>query len=117
VAKFVVDANVAIKWVIPENHTNFALRLLDSNDNILLVPDFFFPEIGNIFWKRVRRGEATIDRAQESLQELTAVNTNLCLFASDVDGISHRCQSSTSSLRLHLSEFGCYQQLPNGHSR
>ncbi len=37
--KFVVDANVAIKWVLPEIHTDIALRLLDDDDNILLVPD------------------------------------------------------------------------------
>lgn len=77
-SKFVVDANVAIKWVIPEIHTDIALRLLDDDSNILLVPDFFFPEIGNIFWKRVRRGETTLEQALLSLNELKEVNLQIC---------------------------------------
>ncbi len=77
-AKFVVDANVAIKWVIPEVYTNIALRLLDDDSNLLLVPDFFFPEIGNILWKRVRRGELTLEQAKENLAELKTVNLQIC---------------------------------------
>ncbi|NEQ73984.1 MAG: type II toxin-antitoxin system VapC family toxin [Okeania sp. SIO2C9] len=73
-SKFVVDANVAIKWVIPEIHTEVALSLLDNQDNLLLVPDFFFPEIGNILWKRVRRGEMNITQAQLSLDTLKSVD-------------------------------------------
>jgi predicted nucleic acid-binding protein len=74
VSKFVVDANVAIKWVIPEIHTELALSLLDNQENLLLVPDFFFPEIGNILWKRVRRGEMNITQAQLSLDTLKSVD-------------------------------------------
>jgi predicted nucleic acid-binding protein len=77
-SKFVVDANVAIKWVIPEIHTETALRLLDDEETTLLVPDFFFPEIGNILWKRVRRGEATLEEARETLNELSRTNLQIC---------------------------------------
>lgn len=72
--KFVVDANVAIKWVIPEIHTELALSLLDNQDNLLFVPDFFFPKIGNILWKRVRRGEMNITQAQLSLDTFKSVD-------------------------------------------
>ncbi len=47
-----VDANVAVKWVLPEIHSDVASRLLTS-DYTLSVHDFFFSEIGNIFWKQV----------------------------------------------------------------
>lgn len=67
--QFVVDANVAVKWVVPEIHSTAALRLRNS-EYTLLVPDFFFPEIGNVLWKRVRRGEITLDDAQEDLGAL-----------------------------------------------
>jgi predicted nucleic acid-binding protein len=77
VNKFVVDANVAIKWVIPEIYTDIALRLLDDESNLLLVPDFFFSEIGNIFWKRVRRGELTLEQAQQNLTELRMVDLQI----------------------------------------
>ncbi len=75
--QFVVDANVAIKWVLLEIHTDSALRLL-NNDYTLLVPDFFFPEIGNILWKRIRRSEITLEEAQENLSELSQVNFQIC---------------------------------------
>jgi predicted nucleic acid-binding protein len=65
----VVDANVGIKWVLSEVYSEVALRLLDD-DHELLVPDFFFPEIGNILWKRIRRGETTLELAQNDLSVL-----------------------------------------------
>jgi predicted nucleic acid-binding protein len=67
--KIVVDANVAIKWVLPEIHADAALRLRQP-DYELLVPDFLFPEIGNILWKRVRRNEISLVEAQLDLQAL-----------------------------------------------
>ncbi|GAA6615135.1 type II toxin-antitoxin system VapC family toxin [Scytonema sp. NUACC26] len=73
-SKFVVDANVAIKWVLPEIHTTAALRLLENESNVLLVPDFFFSEIGNILWKKVRRGEMTLDVAQQHLTNVIEVD-------------------------------------------
>ena len=75
--KFVVDANVAIKWVLTEIHSDAALRLRNS-DSEMLVPDFFFPEIGNIFWKRVRRGEMTLDEAKNDLEALLSLPLYIC---------------------------------------
>jgi len=74
--QFVVDANVAIKWVVPEIHSAAALRLRNHNYT-LLVPDFFFPEIGNILWKRVRRGETTLEDAQEDLGALMGLGLQI----------------------------------------
>jgi len=68
--KIVVDANVAIKLVLPEIHSQAAFRLRNS-DWEFLIPDFFFPEIGNIFWKRVRKGEMNLDEAQNHLAVLS----------------------------------------------
>ncbi|WP_233258251.1 type II toxin-antitoxin system VapC family toxin [[Phormidium] sp. ETS-05] len=75
-SKFVVDASVAIKWVVPEIHSAAALRLRKP-DYELIVPDFFFPEIGNILWKRVRRGESTQESAQEDLTALMELTLNM----------------------------------------
>ena len=74
--EFVVDANVAIKWVVPEIHSEAALCLRNV-DYTLLVPDFFFPEIGNIMWKRVRRGETTLENAQEDLAALMGLGLEI----------------------------------------
>jgi len=40
VAKLVIDANVAIKWILPGIYSDRALSLLDSEQDEFLVPDF-----------------------------------------------------------------------------
>ena len=74
---FVVDANVAIKWVLSEIYSSDALRLL-NDDYELLVPDFFFPEIANILWKRFRRGETTLELAQQDLSTFMGGDLQVC---------------------------------------
>lgn len=69
--RFVVDASVAIKWVVPEIHFEAARRLLGRNYE-LLVPDFFFSEVANVFWKRVIRGEDSMDDAKVALEAIKA---------------------------------------------
>ena len=71
-SRYVVDASVGIKWFVPEIHSDAARQLL-TEDNILLVPDLFFPEIGNILWKRVRRGEDTPEAVRQALAEFSTV--------------------------------------------
>ncbi|MDB9307101.1 hypothetical protein PN471_00160 [Aphanizomenon sp. CS-733/32] len=56
----------------------FYLLLLEPNYQ-LLVPDFFFPEIGHILWKRVRRGEMNLDDAQNDLELLLGLPLQICL--------------------------------------
>jgi predicted nucleic acid-binding protein len=73
VTLFVVDANVAIKWVLTEIHSDTATRLLD-NSYELLVPDFFFSEVGNVLWKRVRRGEINPETANAYLNAILDVD-------------------------------------------
>lgn len=59
VRRLVVDASVAIKWYVPEVHSEAAARVLDERAKgvRLQVPDLFFPEFGNILWRKVRVGE------------------------------------------------------------
>lgn len=60
-SKFVIDAGVAIKWVIPETGTEEALTLLRAGG--LCAPDLITAECANILWKKQRRGEITSDEA------------------------------------------------------
>ena len=60
----VVDASVVAKWFFPEEHSPESRRLL-SPRRTLLAPDLIWSEVGNIAWKRVRRGEM---KAQEAAQ-------------------------------------------------
>jgi len=62
--KAVVDASVAVKWFVPEIHSEAAVRLLDA-EIALYAPDLISPEFGNILWKKVRRREIGRDEADE----------------------------------------------------
>ena len=62
--KAVVDASVAVKWFVPEVHSEAATRLLDA-EIALYAPDLIAPEFGNILWKKVRRKEIARKEAGE----------------------------------------------------
>ncbi len=70
---FVVDASVAIKWFLPENHSEAALRLL-TQPHTLHAPDLIFSEFGNVLWKRVRRNEILKEEADAILEGLRTLN-------------------------------------------
>jgi predicted nucleic acid-binding protein len=73
VSLFVVDASVAIKWFLPENHSEAALRLL-TQPHTLHAPDLIFSEFGNVLWKRVRRNEISKEEADAVLEGLLTLN-------------------------------------------
>ncbi|MBD0389740.1 MAG: type II toxin-antitoxin system VapC family toxin [Nostoc sp. C3-bin3] len=77
-SQYVLDASIAIKWFIPKVYSDAARRLIASNYTFL-VPDFFFPEVGNVLWKRVRRGEDTAENARQTLTDLNAVPVEVYL--------------------------------------
>ena len=52
---FVVDASVAIKWVVAEDDSAQALAL--RKNSRLIAPDLLVAECANILWKKVQRGE------------------------------------------------------------
>ena len=51
----VIDASIAIKWVVEEDGTSEALVLRQKAK--LIAPDLLVAECANIFWKKVQRGE------------------------------------------------------------
>ncbi len=59
---FVIDASLAIKWLVEEEGTVEALTILEKAK--LSAPDLLIAESANIFWKKVRRGELSEDEAQ-----------------------------------------------------
>lgn len=65
----VVDASVVAKWFFPEEHAEASLRLIFARRR-LLAPDLVWSEVGNIAWKRVQRGELTVDEAQALVDDL-----------------------------------------------
>jgi predicted nucleic acid-binding protein len=67
--RFVVDASVALKWVLPEDHSESAARLLVEGLE-LWAPDLVWSELGNILWKKWRREEIPGERVPTFLRVL-----------------------------------------------
>ncbi|HEY3889210.1 MAG TPA: type II toxin-antitoxin system VapC family toxin [Caulobacteraceae bacterium] len=63
----VVDASVALKWVLDEPGSQAADALLDEE---LVAPALWLVEAANALWRRARRGELTHEEAKERLVEL-----------------------------------------------
>lgn len=57
----VIDASIAVKWVVPEDGTEEALALLDAGG--LIAPDLIIAECANILWKKTMRGELKREEA------------------------------------------------------
>lgn len=67
----VVDASVVVKWVIEEEGSKEAHRLLEAHlrgDDSLAAPDLMPLEVASAFWKRRRYIPA--DKAREALVSL-----------------------------------------------
>jgi predicted nucleic acid-binding protein len=65
----VVDASVAVKWLVDESDREAAHSLLDTDER-LIAPDLVVIETGNVLWKKIRRGEITSHQAVLGVQEL-----------------------------------------------
>ena len=73
VSGFVVDASIAIKWVVDEPGAKIAIQLLD---HMLAAPDLLGPECANILWKKVMRGELSPQEADSHGGRLGASPTS-----------------------------------------
>lgn len=55
---YVVDASVAVKWLVTEAFSEQAAQLLDK-DLTLIAPELLFAEVTNALWAMCRRGNIT----------------------------------------------------------
>jgi predicted nucleic acid-binding protein len=95
----VIDASIAIKWVVEEEGTAEALALKRSAR--LATPDLLVPECANILWKKVRRAELSSQEASIAARllarseiELLPMRTLLeraCRLAVDLDYPAYDC--------------------------
>ena len=53
--RLVVDASVAIKWVLKEPGSDAARRVAERAE--MLAPELLWAELGNVLWRRQRSGE------------------------------------------------------------
>lgn len=66
----VVDASVAVKWLVDEPGSDQAGRLLDQ-DLVLHAPELLYVEAGNALWALARRRIISHQEADEAIKLLT----------------------------------------------
>lgn len=65
----IIDASVAMKWILPEEFSEQAITLLDSEDE-LYAPEFLLIEIANALWRKCLGGELVVADAKLALSEM-----------------------------------------------
>jgi predicted nucleic acid-binding protein len=72
----ILDASVAAKWFLPGPAETLAAEAVDLLESYsagrlrLLVPDLFWPEVGNVLWKAVRQGRMSRTSAEQAIAAL-----------------------------------------------
>ena len=75
----VVDASVAIKWVLVEPGRDAAMSLLGRS--ALIAPELILAECGNVLWKRIRTGQLARQTAEDCFSVLCRAPVNLVAVA------------------------------------
>ena len=79
--QYVIDSNVAVKWFLPEPHSEKAFALLEDFRHQglgLVAPDLLVPEVGHVLWKRsVLTREVPLSEAEESYNDLLSLQIPL----------------------------------------
>ena len=94
-SRFVVDACVAVKWLVSEEHSDVALRLIRQNHE-MIAPGLFLSEIANVLWKKRQQGQIDGDKARKALRGLAGagieihMEDNLVYDALDIS-LTHGC--------------------------
>ena len=103
----VIDASVAIKWLLPEDGSEFALSILEQGFS-LAAPDLIVSEIGNVLWKKSRTGKISPQTSVRLLTEFQNLSMRIissAKIATIALGIAQRYDRSYyDSLYLALAE-------------
>jgi predicted nucleic acid-binding protein len=62
----VVDASVAVRWLLDLEHADRSDAILRSGDE-LVAPDLVIPELSNAVWKSVQFATTTVDAAAAAI--------------------------------------------------
>ena len=66
---YIVDASVALKWLVVEEHASRAVDLLQSGSD-LFAPRLIIDEVANALWKKCRRQHLKPSEALERIRLL-----------------------------------------------
>lgn len=65
----VIDASVAVKFLVREHDTDYA-RTLITSPQVLIAPDWLLIEAASTFWKKVKRSELLAVHAERHMDDL-----------------------------------------------
>ena len=95
---FILDASVAAKWVLPSEYEDLVPQAAwvrsqyDEGKMHLLVPDLFWPEMGNVLWRNVRKKRISRQHAADAMNVLLAKRLESVPTARLMtDAIEHAC--------------------------
>jgi predicted nucleic acid-binding protein len=97
----VVDASVAVKWILPEPGSAAAAELREQ-DSDLTAPSLVTAEIGNAIWKAVRHG--ALDRSAA----LDGIEAALIWFESLIPIEELRVRALTLAIELRHPIYDCF---------
>ena len=110
--RVVVDASLALKWVLEERHSAEAQSLLNrwvQTQVIVTAPMLLVFEAANVLYQRVRRGQLGVEAAEEALSALTA--THLTLMGGDEPDLSSQAIKLAETYRLPATYDATYMGL------
>ena len=90
----VVDASVAVKWVLPEPGSEAAAAIRTADDD-LIAPSLAYAEIGSAIWRAVIRGDVPAADARRDLK--VDVSHYRCIIP--LDELSDRALELATRLR------------------
>lgn len=93
--KYVLDASVALKWILPEADSDEAIRLqegFENNIHDLLAPDTFPVEVAHALTRAERRG---IIEASEALRRFQLIARTLPLLHPYLPLLPHAIEVSS----------------------
>ena len=94
----VVDASLAVKWLVVEEYTQEANALAlrwSVEDTQMVAPHYGRIEVVNALYKRMVRGEHSLETVRSGIESLLAMDIDL----HDVSGLHVRAAELASELR------------------
>jgi len=93
----IVDACVAVKWLLPEQGSEAAMDLLRGND-VMAAPDLIRVEVASAMTRRYRRGEMSAEDAKGCIRMwIEILKEGVVQVASNVDDLQ---EAGNLSLQL-----------------
>lgn len=105
----IVDATMALRWVLSDPGSEGAAALIGRND--LIAPDLLFVEVAGALWEAARRGRIDAPDVIQSLKIIPG------LFVQVEAVMSHMPRATEIAFRMNYPVYACvYLALAEAHN-